>query len=84
MFTRLSRHTDLQDIRASWLCRQKQRRGEAARLCRSRLSQAAIKIKKKALALLEECYRLHLPGLGSLKVDPDFDPLRATRVTKTC
>jgi len=40
-------------------------------------AQTGNKHKEEALALLEECYRLHLPGLGSLKVDPDFDPLRA-------
>jgi hypothetical protein len=33
--------------------------------------------KEKALALLQECYRRHLTGLGPLKVDADFDPIRA-------
>jgi len=33
--------------------------------------------KEQALALLEECQRRHLPGLGRLKVDADFDPIRS-------
>ena len=33
--------------------------------------------KEQALALLEECYRRHLTGLGGLKVDGDFDPIRS-------
>ena len=32
--------------------------------------------KEQALALLEECYRRNLTGLGPIKVDADFDPLR--------
>ena len=33
--------------------------------------------KEQALALLEECLRRHLTGLGRLKVDADFDPIRS-------
>jgi hypothetical protein len=33
--------------------------------------------KEQALALLEECQRRHLSGLGRLKVDGDFDPIRS-------
>jgi TolB-like protein/DNA-binding winged helix-turn-helix (wHTH) protein/Tfp pilus assembly protein PilF len=32
--------------------------------------------KERALALLEECYRRQLTGLGPIKVDADFDPIR--------
>jgi len=32
--------------------------------------------KEQALALLEECRRRHLTGLGSLQVEADFDPIR--------
>jgi len=33
--------------------------------------------RQQALAALEECYRLHCPGLLRVKVDPDLDPLRS-------
>ncbi|MBZ5657885.1 MAG: winged helix-turn-helix domain-containing protein [Acidobacteriia bacterium] len=33
--------------------------------------------REQALTSLEECYRHHCPGLGRLKVEPDFDPIRA-------
>jgi TolB-like protein/DNA-binding winged helix-turn-helix (wHTH) protein len=33
--------------------------------------------KEQALASLEECYRRKLTGLGPIKVDADFDPIRA-------
>lgn len=32
---------------------------------------------EKALTMLEECFHLHCPGLGRLKVEPDFDPIRS-------
>jgi hypothetical protein len=32
--------------------------------------------REKALNLLEECERRHLTGLGRVKVDADFDPVR--------
>ena len=49
----------------------------AGNLSRAARDYAQAGEREKALIMLEKCFRLHCPGLGRLKVEPDFDPIRS-------